>query len=53
VKRPAGRTVYLLVILPVSFVAVFSTVRSSGDDAVTSVVQPGTVSLEAQERGVV
>lgn len=48
-KKLAARTVYMLVILLVSSLAVFYAIRLSGGDAVSAVIQPGTASLEARE----
>ncbi|MCY3580468.1 MAG: ABC transporter permease, partial [bacterium] len=44
------RTLYLVLIVAVSSVAVFYAIRLSGGDAVAAVIQPGTASLEAREQ---
>lgn len=49
-KRLAARTIYMVVIVFVSSVAVFYAIRLSGGDAVAAVIQPGSASLEAREQ---
>jgi peptide/nickel transport system permease protein len=50
VKRLVARTIYMLVIVFVSSIAVFYAIRLSGGDAVSAVIQPGSASLEAREQ---
>ena len=45
-----ARTLYMLLIVAVSSVAVFYAIRLSGGDAVAAVIQPGSASLEAREQ---
>ena len=49
-KRLVARTAYMLVIVFVSSIAVFYAIRLSGGDAISSIVQPGSSSLEAREQ---
>lgn len=49
-KRLLARTVYMVIIVAVSSVAVFYAIRLSGGDAVSAVIQPGSASLEAREQ---
>ncbi|MCY4370442.1 MAG: ABC transporter permease [bacterium] len=49
-KLLAVRTVYMVLIVLVSSVAVFYAIRLSGGDAVAAVIQPGSASLEAREQ---
>ncbi len=49
-RRLAARTIYMVVILFISSIAVFYAIRLSGGDAVSSVIQPGTASMEAREQ---
>jgi peptide/nickel transport system permease protein len=50
VKRLLARTVYMLLIVFISSIAVFYAIRLSGGDAVSAVIQPGSASLEAREQ---
>lgn len=49
-KRLLARTVYMLLIVFISSIAVFYAIRLSGGDAVSAVIQPGSASLEAREQ---
>lgn len=48
-KRLLTRTAYMVVIVFVSSIAVFYAIRLSGGDAIASIVQPGSSTLEARE----